>query len=308
MVGLETPKSSRHLSDGRRPAAEPLDDLAPQRVRERPEHIVSHCANYMPREPRTGGGADDRAQDRHAEEWKAQRDELLREEKELTRRGDELARKRRELPWVPVEEEYRFETEDGTKTLAELFDGRAQLVVYHFMFGPPYEAGCPVCSSIADTLAPQVPHLEARDTTLLLASRAPLEKLLAFRERMGWRIGWVSSGGNDFNRDLGFLHTPERVAAVPGRGDPAHGGGERPRVRDRRGRLRHRGPGAERVRAPGRDVYRTYVTTARGLEVAMGYYGLLDRTPKGRDEDPSEALWIRRHDEYEPAGSAGAGA
>ena len=115
------------------------------------------------------------------EEWQAERDELLKEEKELTRRGDELARKRRELPWVPVEKDYRFETEDGTKTLADLFDGRSQLLVYHFMFGPSYEAGCPVCSSIADTLAPQVPHLKARDTTLLLASRAPLAKLIAYR-------------------------------------------------------------------------------------------------------------------------------
>src|SRR5437660_7137575 len=112
------------------------------------------------------------------EEWQAERDELLMEEKELTRRGDELARKRRELPWVPVEKDYRFETEDGTKTLADLFDGRSQLMVYHFMFGPPYEAGCPVCSSITDTLNAQVPHLRARDTTLLLSSRAPLERLL----------------------------------------------------------------------------------------------------------------------------------
>ncbi len=144
------------------------------------------------------------------EEWKASRDELLKEEKELTRRGDELARKRRELPWVPVEEDYRFETELGTKTLADLFDGRSQLLVYHFMFGPTYEAGCPVCSSIGDTLDPQVPHLKARDATLLLASRAPLEKLLAFRERMGWSIDWVSSG-SDFNRDLGFLNTEEEL-------------------------------------------------------------------------------------------------
>src|SRR5213083_3667906 len=112
------------------------------------------------------------------EEWQAERDELLKEEKELTRRGDELTRKRRELPWVPVEKDYRFETEAGTKTLAELFDGRSQLLVYHFMFGPPYTAGCPVCSSIADTLAAQVPHLNARDTTLMLSSRAPLDKLL----------------------------------------------------------------------------------------------------------------------------------
>ena len=122
------------------------------------------------------------------EEWQAERKELLKEEKELTRRGDELTRKRRELPWVAVEKDYRFETADGEKTLADLFDSRSQLLVYHFMFGPPYEAGCPVCSSITDTLNAQVPHLKARDTTLLLASRAPLEKLLAFRQRMGWDI------------------------------------------------------------------------------------------------------------------------
>src|SRR5881392_4221633 len=127
------------------------------------------------------------------EEWQAERDELLKEEKALTRRGDELARRRRELPWVPVEQDYRFETEHGTKTLADLFQGRSQLLVYHFMFGPSYAAGCPVCSSITDTLNPQVAHLKARDSTLLLASRAPLEKLLAYRERMGWGIDWVSS-------------------------------------------------------------------------------------------------------------------
>src|SRR6266480_4883481 len=129
------------------------------------------------------------------QEWQTERDELLKEEKELTRRSDELAGKRRQLPWVAVEKDYRFETEDGTKTLADLFAGRSQLLVYHFMFGPVYEAGCPVCSSIADTLAPQVPHLKARDATLLLASRGPLEKLTAYKERMGWDIEWVSSGG-----------------------------------------------------------------------------------------------------------------
>src|ERR671923_347342 len=117
------------------------------------------------------------------EEWKAERDELLKEEKALTRRGDELTKKRQALPWVRVENDYRFETEGGTKTLAELFDGRSQLIVYHFMFGPPFDAGCPVCSSITDSLAPQVPHLNAKDTTLLLASRGPLDKLLAYRER-----------------------------------------------------------------------------------------------------------------------------
>src|SRR4051794_6319858 len=145
------------------------------------------------------------------EEWQGGGDELLKEGKERDRRGDELTEKRRALPWVPVEKDYRFETEDGTKSLAELFDGRAQLVVYHFMFGPSYEAGCPVCSSITDTLAPQVAHLNAKDTKLLLASRGPLEKLLAYRDRMGWGIEWVWSGGSDFSRDLGFRYTEEEL-------------------------------------------------------------------------------------------------
>src|SRR5256714_8750205 len=145
------------------------------------------------------------------EDWQAARDELLKEEKELTRRSDELAATRSRLPWVPVEKDYRFETEQGTQGLADLFDGRSQLMIYHFMFGPSYEAGCPVCSSIADTLAAQVPHLKARDTTLMLASRGPLDKLLAYRERMGWATEWVSSGGSDFNRDLGFLYTEEEL-------------------------------------------------------------------------------------------------
>ena len=145
------------------------------------------------------------------EEWQAEREALLKEEKELTRRGDELASKRRALPWVAVEKEYTFETQTGTKALADLFDGRSQLLVYHFMFGPPYDTGCPVCSSITDTLDRQAPHLKAKDATLLLASRAPLERLLAFRQRMGWSIEWVSSGAGDFNRDLGFMRTQEEL-------------------------------------------------------------------------------------------------
>jgi predicted dithiol-disulfide oxidoreductase (DUF899 family) len=232
------------------------------------------------------------------EEWQAERDELLKEEKELTRQGDELTRKRRALPWVPVEKDYRFETEGGTKTLADLFDGRSQLLVYHFMFGPPYEAGCPVCSSIADTLAPQVVHLKARDTTLLLASRGPLEKLLAYRERMGWPIDWVSSGGSDFNRDLGFLHTEEELKPFLE--------GEIPLTVEQNARMCGtdalgyvtEGPGLSAYSLSDGTVYRTYVTTARGLEVAMAYYGLLDLTPKGRAEDAARPMWVRRHDEY----------
>jgi predicted dithiol-disulfide oxidoreductase (DUF899 family) len=233
------------------------------------------------------------------EEWQAEREELLKEEKELTRRRDELARKRRELPWVPVEKDYRFETEDGTKSLAELFDGRSQLVVYHFMFGPAWTAGCPVCSSIADTLAPQAVHLEARDATLLLASRAPLEKLLAYRERMGWPIEWASSDGSDFNRDLGFLYTQEELKPFLE--------GEIPVTVEQNARMCGTDAGGYVAEGPGLSAYalsdgivhRTYVTTARGLEPAMAYYGLLDLTPKGRDESATEPLWVRRHDEYE---------
>jgi predicted dithiol-disulfide oxidoreductase (DUF899 family) len=240
------------------------------------------------------------------DEWRAERAELLKEEKELTRRGDELARKRRELPWVPVEKDYRFETEDGTRTLADLFDGRSQLLVYHFMFGPPYEAGCPVCSSIADTLAPQVPHLKARDTTLLLASRAPLDKLLAYRERMRWGIGWVSSGASDFNRDLGFLYTEDELRPFLE--------GEIPLTVEQNARMCGtdaagyvtEGPGLSAYASSNGAVYRTYVTTARGLEPAMAYYGLLDRTPEGRHESATEPLWVRRHDEYEQAPDRGA--
>jgi predicted dithiol-disulfide oxidoreductase (DUF899 family) len=235
------------------------------------------------------------------EEWQAARDALLKEEKELTRRNDELARKRRELPWVPVEKEYSFETADGIKSLAELFDGCSQLLIYHFMFGPPYEAGCTVCSSIADTLDPQVVHLKARDATLICSSRAPLEKLLAYRDRMGWSFNWVSTAGSDLHRDLGFAHTEEELK-------PFLEGEIHPTVRqmaelsgtDVAGYVSE-GPGLSAYALSNGTVYRTYVTTARGLEPAMAYYGLLDRTPMGRHEEREETHWLRRHDEYETA-------
>jgi len=233
------------------------------------------------------------------EEWQTERDALLEEEKELTRRGDDLTGKRRALPWVRVEKDYRFETEGGTKSLADLFDGRSQLLVYHFMFGPPYETGCPVCSSIADTLAPQVPHLKARDTTLLLASRGPLAKLLAYRDRMGWRIDWVSSGGSDFNRDLGFLYTEDELRPfLDGEIPPTVEEYARMCGTDVVGYVSE-GPGLSAYTLSDGVVYRTYVTTARGLEPAMAYYALLDRTPRGRDESDTNPLWVRRHDEYE---------
>jgi predicted dithiol-disulfide oxidoreductase (DUF899 family) len=232
------------------------------------------------------------------EEWKAERDALLEDEKALTRRSDELARWRQALPWVPVEKDYRFETKHGTKSLAELFDGSSQLLVYHFMFGPDYAAGCPVCSSIADTLAPQAVHLKARDTTLLLASRAPVEKLLAYRERMGWPLEWVSSGGSDFNRDLGFLSTREELRPfLEGEIPPVVEQMADASGTDVAGYVSE-GPGLSAYALEDGAVYRTYVTTARGLEPAMAYYGLLDRTPRGRHEAGELEHWLRRHDEY----------
>jgi predicted dithiol-disulfide oxidoreductase (DUF899 family) len=233
------------------------------------------------------------------EEWKAERDELLAGEKELTRRGDELTRKRQELPWVPVEKDYRFESADGEKSLADLFDGRSQLLIYHFMFGPDWSGGCPVCSSIADSIAPNAPHLKARDTTPLFSSRAPVEKLLAYRDRMGWDIDWVSAD-TEFHRDLGFFNTEEELR-------PFLESGEIPSTVPQNAemcgtdvaRYVAEGPGLSVYTLDGGTVYRTYVTTSRGLEApAMAFYGLLDRTPKGRDESATEPLWIRRHNEY----------
>src|SRR5262245_60342755 len=146
------------------------------------------------------------------EEWLAAREKLLVREKEHTRLGDELAQARRELPWVPVEKQYRLDTDDGEKPLAELFDGRSQLLVYHFMFGPSYDAGCPVNSSIADTVDGVVPHLHARDVTFLFVSQAPLGKLQAYKRRMGWSFPWASSAPSDFNFDLGFSQTEEQAS------------------------------------------------------------------------------------------------
>jgi predicted dithiol-disulfide oxidoreductase (DUF899 family) len=232
------------------------------------------------------------------EEWAAERDALLAEEKELTHRADELTKKRQALPWVPVEKDYAFETEGGTRSLADLFDGRSQLMIYHFMFGPDWTGGCPVCSSIADTLAPQAPHLNARDTTLMLSSRAPQEKLQGYRQRMGWELPWVTAE-TDFHRDIGFFYTQEELESFLE--------GEIPLTVTQNAEMCGTDPGGYVAEGPGLSVYaledgtvfRTYVTTARGLEgPAMSYYQLLDRTPAGRNESPDEPLWLRRHDEY----------
>jgi len=245
-------------------------------------------------------------------EWQAARDELLALEKEHTRMGDELARRRRELPWVRVEKEYRFDTDAGTRTLAELFDGRSQLFVYHFMFGPRYEAGCPVCSSSADAVDGVLAHLHARDVTMLYVSRAPLETLQAYKRRMGWRFPWVSSAGSDFNFDFNISFTEEqqrekgieynfqREPKLESR--PGQDGGLSP-VLDQFAKscgtdaptfLRDR-PGMSTFVREDDAIYHTYSTFARGLDGLWNMYQWLDRAPLGRNE---KGIWWRRHDEY----------
>jgi predicted dithiol-disulfide oxidoreductase (DUF899 family) len=233
------------------------------------------------------------------EEWDAARAELLKREKELTRLNEELAVSRRELPWVRVEKQYSFETEGGTKTLAELFDGRSQLAIYNFMFGPDYEAGCPVCSSIADSFNGVIEHLAARDVTMMCVSRAPLAKLLPYRERMGWQFDWASSYESEFNYDLGRSRSVESVSEMLGEDagpiltrfasacgtDPVGFAQEQ--------------PGLTVFARSGEEVCMTYATTARGLEPLMVYYPILDRVPSGRNEgDPADPSWLRRHDEF----------
>ncbi len=239
------------------------------------------------------------------EEWLRAREGLLEREKELTQRGDELARERRELPWVPIEKDYSFETDQGTKTLTELFDGRSQLLVYHFMFGPAYTAGCPVCSSAADTFDGAVEHLKARDVTFLCISRAPLERLQAYKRRMGWKFPWVSSQATDFNFDFDVSHTEEQLAPfLEGDVGPVVAELAAACGTDPAGYVAE-GPGLSAFALSDGVVYHTYSTYARGLEPLLGFYPLLDRVPKGRSEGDPPEMWIRRHDEYE--GAAGAG-
>jgi predicted dithiol-disulfide oxidoreductase (DUF899 family) len=237
------------------------------------------------------------------EEWQVAREALLKREKELTHVSDELARQRRELPWVRIEKQYRFETDDGSKTLEELFNGRSQLLVYHFMFGPSYTAGCPVCSAAADTFDGAVQHLKARDVTFLCVSRASLAKLQAYKQRMGWTFPWVSSFGTDFNFDFNASHTEEQLR-------PFLDGDLGPVVElavecgtDSAGYMAE-APELSAFALSDGVVYHTYSTSARGLEILLGFYPLLDRVPKGRDEGDPPEMWIRRHDEYNvlPAG------
>ena len=236
------------------------------------------------------------------EEWAAAREELLEREKEHTRLGDELARRRRELPWVRVEQEYRLDTDDGPRTLRELFDGRSQLLVYHFMFGPSYEAGCPTNSSIADAVDGVLPHLHARDATMLLRLGGAARPAAGVPAAHGLEDAVGLGRGQRLQRRPRLLATEEqtREAIAPWiEAGPAA---------DRRAQRRASGtdvtgyltqtPGFSAFARDDDAVYQTYATTARGLEFLMGYYGILDRAPRGRDEGESFQTWIRRHDEY----------
>jgi predicted dithiol-disulfide oxidoreductase (DUF899 family) len=238
------------------------------------------------------------------EDWAAALEDLRAREKEHTRLGDELARRRRQLPWVRVDKEYTLQTASGPRTLAQLFGGRSQLVVYHFMFGPSYRAGCPVNSSIADNFDGLLPHLAARDVTMICVSGAPIEKLLAYRQQMGWRFNWASSHDSDFNTEIGFSSTEEQtrqwVEPMRAQLPPVAARNAKETGTDLVSYLSE-GFGFTAFALDERVVYQTYATTGRGVEFLMSYYPILDRVPNGRDEDDGFQLWIHRHDEYEPA-------
>ena len=242
------------------------------------------------------------------DQWLAARLELLEAEKGLTRRSDELARQRQALPWVRVDRAYRFETERGSATLADLFEGRSQLIVYHFMFGPDYQAGCPSCSALADSFNGSVVHLAQHDVTLMAVSRAPIEKLQAYKRRMGWSFPWASSGDSDFNFDfnVSFTERQQRDGEIEynyqrGRhamdAEPAPepveqfaatcGTDAKTYARDR--------PGVSAFVREDGTVYHTYSTYARGVDALWGMYAWLDRAPLGRNET---GVWWKRHDEY----------
>jgi predicted dithiol-disulfide oxidoreductase (DUF899 family) len=234
-------------------------------------------------------------------EWAAAREELLAREKEHTRLSDELARQRRELPWVKIEKDYRLDTDDGEQPLAELFNGRSQLLVYHFMFGPSYDAGCPTCSSMVDGIDGLLPHLHARDVTFILVSDAPIAKLQAYKRRMGWSIPWASSAHSDFNADLGFSSTREQtreaIEPIADQLPPIAAHNARASGTDLFGYLTQLFGFSAFAEESG-TIYHSYSTTGRGVEFLMGYYPVLDHAPKGRSEGDSFQTWIRRHDEY----------
>jgi predicted dithiol-disulfide oxidoreductase (DUF899 family) len=243
------------------------------------------------------------------DEWLAARLELLEAEKALTRRSDELARRRQELPWVRIGKEYRFETDEGTASLAGLFAGRSQLLIYHFMFGPEYTAGCPSCSAIADGFDGFAVHLANHDVTLCAVSRAPLAKLQAYQQRMGWSFPWASSSGSDFNYDFQAAVTKEewesgaaeynfrRADFRPSAGQDSSGLEEFASsiVGTDWATYRREGPGVSAFALEDGVVYHTYSAYERGLDGLWGMYQWLDRAPLGRNET---GMWWRRHDEY----------
>lgn len=223
-------------------------------------------------------------------EWLERRKELLKEEKELTRRRDELSEKRRELPWVKVAKNYVFDGADGPVALADLFDGRSQLLIYHFMFAPEWSQGCKSCSFVADNFNPSIIHLQHRDTTLAVVSRAPIDKVQAFRQRMGWDFNWVSSYHNDFNKDYGVYFTDEERNS--GLAIYNYVSGPYP-ISDLPGM-------SVFARDDAGNVFHTYSTYARGLDIFLNTYNLLDITPKGRDEAGMTNMdWLRHHDRYD---------
>ena len=253
------------------------------------------------------------------QQWLAARIELLKAEKEHTRRGDALAQQRQNLPWVRVDKTYRFDTDDGSASLADLFQGRSQLLIYHFMFGPDYQAGCPSCSAIADGFDGFAVHLANHDVNLAAVSRAPLAKLQAYKRRMGWRFPWASSFGGDFNFDFAVAFTeqqqheqnveynyqrePEAAWREGEVGGGGGGGGETAEAKfaamcgtdvPTYGRER---PGMSAFVQEDGVIYHTYSTYARGLDALWGMYQWLDRAPRGRNE--TGGVWWRRHDEYE---------
>ncbi len=226
-------------------------------------------------------------------EWLAARKQLLTKEKEFTRQRDELSRLRRALPWERVEQQYAFEGAGGKETLADLFDGRSQLITYHFMFGPGWKEGCPSCSYLADHFDGMTIHLAHRDVTFAVISRAPIEQIEAFKKRMGWRFHWVSSFGTDFNYDYHVSMTPEEKAS--GKANYNYTMMEFPSEER---------PGASVFQKDANgEIYHTYSTYARGLDILVGTYNFLDLAPKGRDEDglAHTMAWVRHHDKYDGA-------
>jgi predicted dithiol-disulfide oxidoreductase (DUF899 family) len=225
------------------------------------------------------------------QQWIARRKELLRKEKEFTKLRDDLSRERRELPWEKVEKQYVFDGSNGKQTLADLFDGRSQLIIYHFMFGPGWEQGCPSCSYLADHFSGSLVHLANRDVTLAVISRAPIAQIEAFKQRMGWQFRWVSSFETDFNHDYHVSFTKEEMAS---------------------GKLKYNydaladfpaeeAPGASVFyKNDAGEIFHTYSTYARGLDILVGAYNFLDLAPKGRDEDglAFSMAWVRHHDRY----------